>query len=73
MTDKIQLEHVVVDFVGVLIKAAESVNVVIAAVRDGGIDQARRPLTHRPCDLWAIPVGGWPRLGWGIWHDVGVV
>jgi hypothetical protein len=44
---QIQSENMVVDFIGILIEAAESVDLVVTNIGDGGIHETGRPLAHR--------------------------
>jgi hypothetical protein len=43
---QIQSEHMVVDFIGILVEAAESIDLVIANIGDGSIHETCRPLAH---------------------------
>lgn len=38
MTDQVKLQNMIIDLVGILVKAAERVDLVVSAIRDRGID-----------------------------------
>lgn len=71
MADQVQPQDMVVDFVGVLVETAESVDLVVSAVGDGCIDETGRTLSQSPCDFGTVPITA--VLEGRIWHDVGVV
>lgn len=73
MAGQVQFEHVVINFVSILVEAAKSVNVVVAAICYGSVDQTSWTLAHGPRDLWPIAILPQPRIDRGIGHDVGVV
>lgn len=62
----------IVDFVGVLVETTESVDLVVATVRDRGVDQARWPLTKCAGNLGSVAVHT-SSLHGRARHDVGVV
>lgn len=61
-------------FIGILIKAPKSVNLVISAICHGRIDQASWSLTTGSGNLWLVIVTGtFGLLGRTCRHEVGVV
>lgn len=56
MRREIKPQHVVVDFVGVLVEAAKGVDLAVPAVRDGGIDEARRSGPHGTSNLRPVAI-----------------
>lgn len=60
-------------FVGVLIKAAESVNLVVSTEGDGGIHETGRTLTNGPGDFGSIAIGGLAVLQRRVGHQEGVI
>ena len=53
---QVQLEDMVIDLVGVLVEASESINVVVPDIGDGRIDKTGRPLTNGGHDLGHIGI-----------------
>ena len=73
MRREVKSQNVVVDLVGVLVEAAKGVNLTVPAVRDGGIDEARRPGPHGTSDLWPIAIR-YPHVPkWRVRHYVGAI
>lgn len=72
VTDKVQLQDMVVHLVGILVEAAKGIDLVVAAVRDGGVDQARRLLSQRARDLRSVTIHCNAVLQRRVRHDVGV-
>lgn len=56
MRREVKLQHVVVDLVGVLVEAAKGVDLAVPAVRDGGVDEARRPGPHGMSNLRPVAI-----------------
>ena len=46
MADHIESEDMVVDFVGVLVKATKGIDLVVSTIRDRGINKARGSLSQ---------------------------
>lgn len=73
MRDEVELQDMVVYFIGVLIKATEGIYLVVSAIGDRGIDQASGPLAESTGDLRAISVHHGAILHRGIRHNEGIV
>ncbi len=71
MFDNIQLENNVVNFVGILIKTTENVDLILAAVGNAGVDQGRRLVTDGANDLWTVNLSA--HSDWRIRHNEGAV
>lgn len=73
MARQVQSQDMIVYFVSVLVKATESIDLVVPAIGHGCIDEARRPLSQRACDFGAVPINQGAGLERRVWHDVGIV
>lgn len=62
MTREVQFEDVVIDFVGVLVKATEGIDAVVTAIGHRGIDETCRPLAEGSRDSGAIAIHHGPVL-----------
>jgi hypothetical protein len=63
----------VVYFVRVLVEAAKSVYLVVAAVGDGSVHETSRPLSQGSGNLGSVSIDDRPRLRGRVGHDVSVV
>lgn len=70
--DQVEPQDMVVDFVGILVETTKCVDLIVPTVRDGGVDQARRPLTKSAGNLGPVSVHN-SSLHGRARHDVGVV
>lgn len=73
MADQVQSQHMIVDFVSILIKATKCVDLIVPAVSHGGIDKAGWTLAQGPGDFGTIAVHGGSILHGRVRHDVGIV
>lgn len=73
VADQIQLQHMIVDLVGILVKAAKSIDLVVTTVGDRSIDQTGRPLTQSPGHLGLVAIRAQASLHGRIGHEKCVV
>jgi hypothetical protein len=51
MADHVQPENMVVDLIGILVKATKGIDLVVSTIRDRGINKARGSLSQGPVQL----------------------
>lgn len=72
MLNQVETEDMVIDLVRILVETAKSIDLVVATIGDGGIDQACGTLAESAGDFGPVSVHPSPLHG-RAGHDVGVV
>lgn len=63
----------IVNFVGVLVKVFEGINLVVIIICYWGIDEIGWVLVESVCDFGMVVVYGGVVFEWWVWYDVGIV
>lgn len=73
MAVEVELEDMIVDLIGVLVKSSKGIDGVVSAVGHRGIDKTCRSLAQGFRDLGTVAIEAGPVLDGRVGHDVGVV
>ena len=73
MADQVESEDVIIHLVSVLIKTAKGIDLIVATVRDRGVDQACGAIAKCTSDSRAISICHDSVLQRRVGHDVSVV
>ena len=73
MADHVQLKDMIVNLIRVLVKPAKGIDLIVAAVRDRGVDQTRGSLAQSSGNLWSVTIHAQSAFDRRIWHEKGVV
>jgi hypothetical protein len=73
MADHVQLKDMIVNLIRILVKPAKGIDLIVAAVRDRGVDQTRGSLAQSSGNLWSVTIHAQSALDGGIWHKKGIV